>query len=193
MLASILSLALRLPVSAQADFKGLPEAASDEAKKWAVVFDFDTDSCYPAPAVSSEGRMNGGLKDSGDITGECRDIEQFKNANTYCRTASLEIDGTKYAVYLYALYFEKDQAVSNTHFGHRHDWEYALVWARNGELAHASFSSHGGLGTIAKENLNFDADKPDHVKVVYHKDGIATHCFRPAKQNELPRTPSTSG
>lgn len=131
-------------------FQGLLEAASEDAKKWAVVFDFDTDSCYPAPAVSREGKMNGGLKDSGHITGECRQMDQFKNANTYYRMASIEKGGVKYSVHMYALYFEKDQAASYTHLGHRHDWEYALVWTKDGRLTHASFSAHGGTITKPK-------------------------------------------
>jgi hypothetical protein len=94
-----------LSALAQSDFKGLPEAASGEAKKWAVVFDFDTDSCYPAPAISKDGTMNGGLNPSGQITGGCRQLDQFKNANTYYRMVSIEKDGVKYSVHMYALYF----------------------------------------------------------------------------------------
>lgn len=178
------------PAAAQAITKGLPEAVSNDLKKWGVVFDFDTDSCYPAPAVSPAGQMNGGLKPSGHVTGECRQVETFKNANTYCRGAFIEKDGAKYAVYMYALYFQKDQWQDWTPRGgpnlesHRHDWEYVLVWTKDGQLTHASFSSHGGVTTKAKGELDFDDDKPDAVKAVYHKDGVATHCFRPAKTDE---------
>jgi hypothetical protein len=36
---------------------------------------------------------------------------------------------------MYALYFQKDQVVAGADaFGHRHDWEYALAWTRNGVL-----------------------------------------------------------
>src|SRR4051812_30234038 len=113
-------LLLGAPASAQANFKGLPEATSDDTKQWAVVFDFDTDSCYPAPAVSREGEINGGLKDSGSVTGECRQLDQFKNANTYYRKATLTKDSVEYTVRMYALYFEKDQAIGFTNIGHRH-------------------------------------------------------------------------
>lgn len=177
---------------ATAQVKGLPQAAPSGAMKWAVVFDFDTDSCYPAPAVSPDGVMNGGLRPSGHITGQCRRIETFKNANTYHRGAAIEKDGVKFGVHMYALYFQKDQWQDWTPRGgpnlnsHRHDWEYALVWTKDGTMTHASFSSHGGLTTKAIEDLNFDRGKPDTVKAVYHKDGVATHCFRPAKANEAP-------
>jgi hypothetical protein len=165
-------------------FQGLPEAASEEAKRFAAVFDFDTDSCYPAPAVSKDGEMNAGLHASGGVTGQCRELDQFQNANTYSRTVSIDKGGSKYSVHMYALYFEKDQWAAGS--GHRHDWEYALVWTKGGALTHASFSAHGGVTTKAREELYFDAGMGDRVKVVYHKDGGSTHCFRPAKKDEKP-------
>lgn len=194
-MTKIMLLALSLVVATQpvkADVEGLPPAAPSDAKKWAVVFDFDSDSCYPAPAVSPDGVMNGGLKPAGHITGKCRRLETFKSANTYHRGAVIKKDGVQYGVHMYALYFQKDQWQDWTPRGgpnlksHRHDWEYALVWTKDGTLTHASFSSHGGLTTRAMEDLNFDSGKPNTVKVVYHKDHIATHCFRPAKANEAP-------
>lgn len=86
---------------------------------------------------------------------------------------------------MYALYFQKDQAMPGVSWGgHRHDWEHALVWLKDGVLTHASYSSHGDVTTKAKEELSFDAGQLDHVKIVYHKDGVRTHCFRFAKENE---------
>lgn len=169
-------------------FEKLPEAASDEAKKWAVVFDFDTNSCYPAPAVSRDGKMNGGLKPSGSITGECRNKEQLDNSNTYYRARCITKSGVTYCVHMYALYFQKDDAVPGADIGepleHRHDWEFALVWTKNGELTHASYSAHGNVHTKNKSELHFDGGGGNTIKVVYHKDGGSTHAFRFAKENE---------
>jgi hypothetical protein len=167
-------------------FEKLPETATDEAKKLAVVFDFDTDSCYPSLAVSAKGEMNGGLKPTGDVVGECREKEQLENSNTYYRKASITKDGVEYSVHMYALYFKKDQwaSVSPIGAGHRHEWEFALVWAKNGEITHASTSAHGKVSTEEKAKLNFDDGKGNSVKVVYHKDGVGTHCFRFAKEDE---------
>lgn len=169
----------------QAQFMGLPEAVSPEVKKWAPVFDFDSDSCWPAPAVSSDGTMNLGLQDTGSRTGGCRDENQLNAANTYSRTVSIiSRGGPVYSVYMYALYFEKDQGLSGSPaIGHRHDWEYALVWTNNGVLTHASFSAHGEVKTIAKEALCFETGKENTVKVVYHRDA-GTRSFRPAKADE---------
>lgn len=41
---------------------GLPLAASNEAQTFATIFDFDTDSCYPAAAISPDGQINQGLR-----------------------------------------------------------------------------------------------------------------------------------
>ena len=169
-----------------AGFEKLPEAATEEAKKFAAAFDFDTDSCYPSPAISKDGQVNGGLKPTGDIAGECRDKNQLENSNTYHRKASIKKDGVEYCVHMYSLYFQKDQwaPVSPIPAGHRHDWEFALVWTKNGELTHASFSGHGGVSTEEKGKLHFDEGKQNTVKIVYHKDGVATHAFRFAKEDE---------
>jgi hypothetical protein len=164
------------------DLVGLPKAVSTDVEKWAAVFDFDTDSCYPSPAVSPEGTMSGGLEPTGSVTGGCRNPAQLSAANTYCRTASTTSQGVTYRVYMYALYFLKDE--SSPGEGHRHDWEYALVWTRNNVLTHASFSAHGEVVTHARQELYFDNDKPSSAKMVYHKSGASTHALRPAKPNE---------
>jgi hypothetical protein len=163
---------------------GLFGVASAEAKRFAPLFDFDTDSCYAAPAVWLDGTMNKGLKNSGSITGGCRSLEQLQIANTYSRSASIVKDGSTYRVHMYALYFQKDQAVGGIDaFGHRHDWEYALAWTRDGTLTHASYSAHGKVTTRGRNEIPCDGD---HVKIVYHKEGGQTHCFRFAKENEAP-------
>lgn len=162
----------------------LPESADEEAKRCAVVFDFDTDSAYPSPAISKTGEVSGGLKATGDITGGCRDPIQLERSNTYHRMASIRKGDVTFAVHMYALYFLKDQwaPVNPLGFvgqaGHRHDWEYTLVWTRNGQVTHASCSAHGDLSTKPS------TDTP--VKMVYHKDGLATHSFRYADPGEQP-------
>ena len=186
---SVVLAAFLLTTSCILGFDKLPEAASDEAKRLAVVFDFDTDSCYPSPAVSKDGQVNGGLRPTGDITGDCRNPEQLGNSNSYYRKASITKNGVEYAVHMYALYFMKDQWAQvappipligdeDQPGGHRHDWEFALVWTKGGELTHASVSAHGGLATWPKDRLIFDDEKKEHVRVVYHKDDIKTHAFR---------------
>jgi hypothetical protein len=170
------------------DIEALPGSNFFDAHKWAPVFDFDTDSPYPSPAISPEGVVNKGLKIGGSITGECRDPEQLINSNTYHRSASIYKDGNLYTVHMYALYFQKDQkghgAPGKGTTGHRHDWEFALVWTKNGQLTHASTSAHGKVYTDPRSRLPVEADRPDTVKVVYHKEGGQTHAFRFAKKNE---------
>jgi hypothetical protein len=169
---------------AKSNKPGLPEAASDIVKKFGILTDFDGDACYPAPAIYADGTVNGGLKATGAIAGGCRHVEQLTQANTYCRQATIKSnDGIEYTVIMYALYFEKDQFMPGAG-GHRHDWEFGLVWLRNGELTHASCSAHGKVDTKAKGELQFDPGKENNVKIVYHKDDIKTHAFRFAKDDE---------
>lgn len=169
-------------------FKGLPENALEVAKKWAIVFDFDDDCCYPAPALSTAGEVNGGLPTSGKQTGSCRDMDQFQQANTYCRYRYVKKDSDIFLVIMYALYFQKDQVAPWNPIpsdpGHRHDWEYGLVWVKNGALTHASYSEHGDAHTKPISALDFDSGMEDHVKLVYHKDMEMTRCMRFAKEEE---------
>lgn len=179
---------LALASACAAAFEKLPEAARDDARRAQVAFDFDKDSCYPSPAVSTDGRVNGGLEPTGPITGGCRDPKQLENSNTYHRRAAVTKGKVEYAVHMYALYFMKDQWAPATPTelpgSHRHDWEYALVWTRDGRVTHASTSAHGKVTTKPRAELHFDPDRPDTVKVVYHKDDARTHAFRFAKAGE---------
>ena len=74
----------------------LPEALDSQIRRLAVVFDFDTDSCYPSPAISQSGQVNGGMGvtqiDTSFVSG-CRDTSQLNNSNTYHRLASITKNG----------------------------------------------------------------------------------------------------
>jgi hypothetical protein len=169
----------------------LPESSTEESRKWAVVFDFDTDSCYPSAAISPTGEINEGLSVTGwdpSFVDGCRAVSQLSNSNTYHRAASIRKDGALFVVRMYALYFLKDKDVPTWQpqglLGHRHDWEYALVWLTNGVLTHATVSTHQGSETKAISDLHFDAGAPNSVRVVYHKNSVTTHCMRFAGENE---------
>lgn len=146
------------------------------------VFDFDTDGCLPSAGISRSGAQNGGLAASGSITGGCRKNNFMDYANTLHRHACITSGSDVYCGHFYALYFLKDQA---TVFGggHRHDWEHAAVWTRNGVVTHAGYSAHGDLFNVAAASLPLDSN--GHVKIVYHKDGVTTHAMRMAKVNEV--------
>ncbi len=152
----------------------LPESSDDDATKWAVVFDFDKDSCYPSPAISPDGTMNPGLDAQAwtSITDKCRRTEQLGNSNTYYRKASVPKGGTIYSVRMYALYFMKDKTVYGAvEAGHRHDWEFALVWTIGDAMTHVSISHHGKVTTKPKDHVSFEGA---NAKVVYHKDNLST-------------------
>lgn len=171
---------------------GLPENAGDIVKKWAIRFDFDDDSCYPAAAIFENGKSNKGLRAKGGKTNDCRDVSQLHNANTYARYIAVNEDSITYAFIMYALYFEKDQWACWTPFelpgGHTHDWEWAGVWLINGEPTHISCSAHGSKGkTLAINSPGTAAWLGTHPKIVYHQDGFSTHCMSFAETNHEPK------
>lgn len=179
-----LLLALLLSAPARADLFGkldqaLPSRVSISANH--PVFDFDTDGCLPSAGISRTGVQNGGLNPSGSITGGCRATNFLDYSNTLHRHACIASGGDTYCGHFYALYFLKDQ-ISALGGGHRHDWEYAAVWTKNGAVTHAGYSAHGDLNNAAIGTLD---QQNGHVKIVYHKDGALTHAMRFASTGEL--------
>ena len=150
------------------------------------VFDFDADGCLPGTGISRSGKKNGGLQTSGKITGNCRASNFLDTSNTFHRYACAYSNGSTYCGHFYALYFEKDQVANYVGGGHRHDWEVAAVWTRDGRVTHGSYSAHGDLFTRSASELEFEGT---HLKIVYHKEGPLTHAFRFAKRDERAENP----
>ncbi|PLK50574.1 NPP1 family protein [Uliginosibacterium sp. TH139] len=180
---SALLLTLAFTGNAHADLFGkldqaLPAKISITANH--PVFDFDSDGCLPSAGISREGKQNGGLNPSGSLGGGCRATSFLDSSNTLHRYACIASGSDTYCGHFYALYFLKDQ-ISTLGGGHRHDWEHAAVWTKNGVVTHAGYSAHGKLynaeiGTLAQQS--------GHVKIVYHKDGVSTHALRFASSGE---------
>jgi hypothetical protein len=161
------------PVPDAAD-RRLPNSASERERDVQPAFDFDTDGCYPVPAIRSNGTTSPGL-DVGigsDLTGGCRDGADLIDTNAYVRTAS----NNGWTAHMYGYYFEKDHTgVPFT--GHRHDLEHVIVWSKDGEARprYVSVSAHGRYETRAAADVLWTGNRPE---IVYHKDGIQTHAFR---------------
>ncbi|MEU6374853.1 NPP1 family protein [Streptomyces sp. NPDC046909] len=158
----------------------LPANAESAEYTYQPAFDYDTDGCEPSVAIGADGTVNGGLKPTGSLSGECHDLAHLNNANTYSRYKC----NNGWCAYMYGLYFEKDQALANSSIGgHRHDWEHVVIWVQNGAVQYVSTSNHGSFTVSAASSVRFDGT---HAKVVYHKDGASTHCFRLAGSNDEP-------
>jgi hypothetical protein len=179
-----------LAVIAQAtDFRKLDEAIpSPFIAKIAPVFDFDNDGCLPSAGISRRGEKNGGLKVAGNITGECRSRNFLDTSNTIHRHTCVKEGGAIYCGHFFALYFEKDQVFPGPdltgRIGHRHDWEHAAIWTKNGVITHGGASAHGQLINRPASEIFFENG---HMKIVYHKDeglGGGTHAMRFATRND---------
>ncbi|MFF5637234.1 NPP1 family protein [Streptomyces sp. NPDC012825] len=180
-LAGALALVIALPGTAlAAPPPALPGNADALEQTFQPAFDYDTDGCYPTAAIGPDGTLNGGLNPSGALNGQCRDASDLAATNGYSRAKC----NNGWCAILYGLYFEKDQAVPGSSLGgHRHDWEHVVVWVRNDRAEYVSTSAHGDFDTYARDRIRWDGT---HPKVVYHKDGIGTHCFRPANTHDEP-------
>lgn len=180
--------AMVLATSANADnFAALNQSLPTTADITATypLFDFDTDGCLPSAGISRTGAQNGGLNPSGSITGGCRSSVFLSTSNTLHRHACIKSGVDTYCGHFYALYFLKDQ-ISALGGGHRHDWEYAAVWTKNGVVTHGGYSAHGDLYNADVSALPL---QDGHLKIVYHKDGVGTHSMRFADSGEVAENP----
>ncbi len=160
--------------------QALPASYAEADGKWQPAFDYDGDGCYPTPAIGPDGTIAPGLNNSGALNGNCHDQSDLDNTNSYSRSKC----NNGWCAYLYDLYFEKDQAVAGIDCcGHRHDLEHVVVWVQNDQAQYVSTSAHGNYSTYPRDQVGWEGT---HAKVVYHKDGVSTHCFRIASMTEQP-------
>ncbi|KAF1789115.1 Necrosis inducing protein [Phytophthora cactorum] len=97
--------------------------------------------CEPYPAVNEFGETGGGLKPTGKSRGKCGGSgygSQVYGRSTWFKGV--------WAI-VYSWYFPKDSPSSG--MGHRHDWEHAIVFIDNPDVANpkiigCSVSSHSG-------------------------------------------------
>jgi len=81
--------------------------------------------------------------------------------------------------------FSLNQQVPNfIDVGHTHDWEHiGVVVKGNDTLVRVSASQHSGreIKSAGDSSLRMDGN---HPKMIYHKDGASTHCFRFANEGD---------
>ena len=158
----------------------LPQNAEPAELAYQPAFDYDTDGCYSTAAIGPDGTINPGLNPTGALNGNCHDASDLDDTNTYSRYKC----NNGWCGYLYGLYFEKDQALPGISLGgHRNDWEHVVVWVQNGAIQYVSTSNHGSFTVHPVSDVRMENG---HPKIVYHKDGIGTHCFRLANANDEP-------
>jgi hypothetical protein len=168
--------------------------AYDWEAKFQPLVDFDTDSCYNVPAMDNHNRASEGLNpdfDSDVSTCRPRSALDRGGSNVYVRGRC----NRGWCALVYAYYFQMDFAWSHPldSWNHRHDWEHVVVWAKLGQPRSVSVSCHGGYDSLVAgdDDLRFGQTPKEfpyyvqmrntgatHPKVVYHKDGVRTHCFR---------------
>ena len=158
----------------------LPARAEAIEAKWQPAYDYDTDGCYPTPAIGPTGAVNGGLKPTGSLSGDCRATADLDNTNGYARYKC----NNGWCAIAYGLYFEKDQALAGSSLGgHRHDWEHVVVWVQNDVAKYVATSAHGDFTIAGAGSVRWTGT---HPKIVYHKDGASTHTFRLAGGGDEP-------
>lgn len=167
-----------LTVTERDVISALPRSADDIDIKFQPILDFDSDGCYVTAAISPDGTTNPGRGATGTPQGQCRDPPQLENSNAYSRRRC----NNGYCAIMYEHYFEKDQALGGSFLGgHRHDWENIVVFTQGNNVVRVAPSCHGGYDQ-ASNSFPLTGTRP---YIVYHKDGVSTHCFRFANNNDI--------
>ncbi|SEF93521.1 Necrosis inducing protein (NPP1) [Nonomuraea solani] len=156
----------------------LDPAAPAADRTYQPAFDYDGDGCYPTPAIGRDGTIAPGLALGGAVNGQCHDLSDLDNTNSYSRSKC----NNGWCAYIYGLYFEKDQTLPGC-CGHRHDWEHVVVWVQGGTAQYVAASAHGNYSVRPRAQLFWEGT---HPKIIYHKDGLSTHAFRFASATEPP-------
>ncbi|KAF4120412.1 Necrosis inducing protein (NPP1) [Geosmithia morbida] len=168
-----------LYLAAQNPPSALPQKATANDLKWQPVLDFGNDGCYNVPAIDAAGNIVKGLDHDWASTSEgCHDESDLDNNNVYSRQRC----NNGWCIYIYDYYFEKDVAIP--HFldtGHKHDWEHVAVWVSDNKVQYVGASQHGNYEVRPASDVLFEGNRP---KMVYHKDGASTHCFRFATKDD---------
>lgn len=151
----------------------LPQKATADDLRWQPSMDFDTDGCYNVPAIDKDGNIAQGLPhDWTTPSADCHDKSDLLNNNVYSRQRC----NNGWCAYIYDYYFEKDVAIPDfADVGHTHDWEHIAVWVKDGKAEYVGASQHGDYEVKAAADVRWDGE---HPKMIYHKDGAGTHCFR---------------
>jgi hypothetical protein len=131
----------------------LPGQATAEQLHFLPVFVLSKGSCMPATAIDALGRLSAGLPAKRKMDGGCL---PFGRANIY--TQSLTV-GERTA-HLYAVYFPKDGAYPYGAGGHRHDWEYVIVWTSERAVTAVTFAQHSGWYTMPRDRIRLQDEHP---------------------------------
>ncbi|KAE9040343.1 hypothetical protein PR003_g5028 [Phytophthora rubi] len=118
------------------------------------------DGCHPYPAVQKDGSISGGLKWGGPQDGECTGSKL--GSQVYARSGWVN---DVWAI-MYAWYFPKGRGAVPLPlilrlFGHRHNWEYAIVWIDNPDLENATI-----LGTSMSTSVGHASQTPPESQYV---------------------------
>ena len=158
----------------------LPGNADAAETRWQPAYDYDTDGCYPTPAIGPTGTLNGGLKPSGALNGNCRDQSDLDNTNGYSR---YRCDERVVRLRVRAVLREGPG-------GQRHrERAPARLGARRGvgrerhRPVRVDVGARAASSSAPRARCAWDGT---HPRIVYHKDGAGSHAFRLANASDDP-------
>jgi len=144
------------------------------------------DGCQPYTAVDQHGNWSEGLLDTGGNGSMCSLDTRIQ---VYVR--GTKINNNVHAI-MYAYYFPKDNGYLLPKIGHRHDWEYVMVFVENyndsynsneEKIIGAVYSAHGGLSS--SDDPNRGGNNNTHIYINYDFHRSVTHSFAEGSEGSV--------
>ena len=180
-LAGAFALVLAVPNTAlAAPLAALPANADTLDQTFQPAYDYDTDGCYATPAIGPDGTINPGLKPDRSPQ---RQLPGRVGPGQHQRVLARQVQQRLVRRHLRPLLREGPGRP-------RHQYRRAppRLGARRGLGAEQPGPVRRHLRARLFQHLPGVRVRCDgtHAKVVYHKDGVSTHCFRLANSNDEP-------
>ncbi|MFH7767698.1 NPP1 family protein [Acinetobacter sp. BSP-28] len=139
-----------------------------DLEKGRIVFAFGTDGCLASSPVWYDTERNSlkpnhGISTGGAKNGHCGYANQLNKAYIIYN----EIESTNNPAYkarVFGLYAVKDDGYLG---GHRHEWEHAIVWMKNGVPEFVSTTEHKGVNTRKASDTGHLPDNSNAFGVKY--------------------------
>lgn len=154
-----------------------------------VVFAFGTDGCLASAPVWYDPddkvmKPNAGISLGGAKNGHCSYANQLKKAYIVYNEITSKSDPS-YKARIFGLYAVKDQSIAPPFsssgakftipvfkkkvapFGHRHEWEHAIVWMHNDRPEFVSTTEHTGVNTKKAKEVAHLKGEPKTFGVKY--------------------------
>jgi hypothetical protein len=167
------------PACATVSPESLPQPFNFGQLNAKVVFGFGNDGCLlssPVATISGQLQPNPGMPNEKPYDSKCAYNDQLDRAKVIVKEYKTEKNGNQYIVRIFGMYAVKDVGIITPTFGHKHEWEHALLYIKNKKVEYVGASQHTEVKRYPSQEVPHLLNQPNTfpLKYVMHK---GTHDF----------------